>query len=58
MIPTLRTAARFGVAHPLVCPCGGEVQLAGPDLKGAVRCDVCQSLHASLATLVRKDGKQ
>lgn len=53
-LPILRNASRRADAHPLVCPCGGEVTLAGIGFKGAVRCDACQTLHASLASLVRK----
>lgn len=52
----LRAAARRHAAHPLVCPCGGEVELAGEGFKGAVRCGTCGALHETLAALVRKDG--
>lgn len=52
----LRAAARRQVSHPLVCPCGGEIELAGEGHKGAVRCLACGVIHTELAALVRKDG--
>lgn len=54
VLRTLRAVSRVSPPQPLVCPCGGDVELAGTGHGGAVRCQACGSVHETLAELKKK----